>query len=137
MDIEQGHEDADLYGLPIEKVILEMSFDFQDFSIRWRDDTILGGRDGSGRVSEKRDDEEGDHTKDSGEIDPPQRHKEEGGNGRGYDERIALFCNGKCNGAFTHRFQGFTRYPHFRSFLCDGDGLGFSPLHPCTPIFSS
>ena len=68
MYVKEGHEDADLYCLPIEKVILKMSFDFQDFSIRWRDDATLGGRGGSGRVSEKRDDEEGDHTKDSGEI---------------------------------------------------------------------
>ena len=72
MDVEERHEDADLYGLLMEKVVLEMSFDFQDFSIRWRDDGPLGGGGGTGWIAEKTDDEQGDTAKNSGEINPAQ-----------------------------------------------------------------
>lgn len=57
MDVEERHEDADLYGLLMEKEVLEMSFDCQDFSIRWRDDGTLGGGGGPGWVAEKIDEE--------------------------------------------------------------------------------
>ena len=71
MDVEEGHENADLYGLVMEKVVLEMSFDFYDFPIRWRDDGTLGGGGSPARVPEKKDDEKGDSAKNSGEINPP------------------------------------------------------------------
>lgn len=122
MDVKEGHEDADLHGLPMEKVVLEISFDFEDFSIRWRDDGILGGGGCPVWIAEETDDEKGDSAKNSREIDPAQEPEEKGGHSRRYDEGIALFGDRRCHGTCTNQLCGSTQYPHLHSSSSDGDG---------------